>query len=135
MIQKMWFKSRPFDLLLAFCRIVVQQYGINYNTHLFHKQTYCNVASRSTSWLVAHPRIFKLFMKGKFYAYFHLLWPLDKRVQTWIVDRSTARNFMVMCNLLIAISDHQAHGHNIEHLFCVAKQFFHECKHITQNAN
>ena len=32
-------------------------------------------------------------MKGKFDAY--VLWPLAKRVQNWIVDRSTARNFMV----------------------------------------
>ena len=44
-------------------------------------------------------------------------------------------NFMVMCNLLIAIGDHQAHGHNIENLFCVAKEFFHECEHITQDTN
>ena len=29
---------------------------------------YRKVANRSTSWLVAHPRIFKLFMKGKFDA-------------------------------------------------------------------
>ena len=51
------------------------------------------VASRSTLWLVAHPRIFRLFMKGKVDPY--LLWPLIKRVQNWIVDRSTACNFMV----------------------------------------
>ena len=31
--------------------------------------TYRKVASRSTSWLVAHPRIFRLFMKGKFDSY------------------------------------------------------------------
>ena len=30
---------------------------------------YSKVASRSTSWLVAHPRLFKLFMKGKFDPY------------------------------------------------------------------
>ena len=33
-------------------------------------------------------------MKGKFDAY--VLWPLDKRVQNWIVAQSTARNFMVV---------------------------------------
>ena len=38
-------------------------------------------------------RIFRLFMKGKFDAY--VLWPLAKRVQNWIVDRSTARGFTV----------------------------------------
>ena len=32
-------------------------------------------------------------MKGKFDAY--VLWPLAKIVQNWIVDRSTAHNFMV----------------------------------------
>ena len=34
------------------------------------------------SWLVAHQRIFRLFMKRKFVAY--VLWPLDKRIQNWI---------------------------------------------------
>ena len=43
--------------------------------------------------LVAHLRIFKLFMKGKFDAY--VLWPLAKWVQNWIVDLSTARDFTV----------------------------------------
>ena len=32
-------------------------------------------------------------MKGKFDAY--VLWPLAKKFQNWIVDRSTARNFTV----------------------------------------
>ena len=32
-------------------------------------------------------------MKGKFDAY--VLWPLAKRVQNWIVDRSNARDFTV----------------------------------------
>ena len=30
---------------------------------------YHKVVSRNTSWLVAHSSIFRLFMKGKFYAY------------------------------------------------------------------
>ena len=69
---------------------------------------YRKVESRSTSWLVAHSRIFRLFMKGKFDAY--LLWPLDKRVQNWIVARlarSTARNFRYMfciSKLILGIS-------------------------------
>ena len=37
---------------------------------------YCKVTSRSTSRLVARPRIFRLFMKGKFDPY--VLWPLSK---------------------------------------------------------
>jgi hypothetical protein len=32
-------------------------------------------------------------MKEKFDAY--LLWPLTKKIQNWIVDRSTARDFTV----------------------------------------
>ena len=32
-------------------------------------------------------------MKGKFDAY--VLWPLAKKLQNWIVDRSTARDFTV----------------------------------------
>ena len=55
--------------------------------------TYRKVASSRLSRLVAHLRIFRLFMKGKFDAY--VLWPLAKRVQNWIVDRSTARDFTV----------------------------------------
>ena len=54
---------------------------------------YRKVASSRLSWLVAHPRIFRLFMKGNFDAY--VLWPLDKMVQNWIVDRSTACDFTV----------------------------------------
>ena len=45
------------------------------------------------SQLVAHSRIFRLFIKGKFKAY--LLWPLAKRVQSWIVDLFTSCDFMV----------------------------------------
>ena len=34
--------------------------------HIMHQNfSYRKVTSRSTSWLVAHPRIFRLFMKGK----------------------------------------------------------------------
>ena len=54
---------------------------------------YCKVVSSRMSRLVAHPRIFRLFMKGKFDDY--LLWSLNKKVQNWIVDRSTARDFTV----------------------------------------
>ena len=42
--------------------------------HNMHINTYRKVASRSTSRLVARPRIFWLLMKGKFDPY--VLWPL-----------------------------------------------------------
>ena len=76
--------------------------------------TNCKVASSSLSWLVAHSRIFRLFMKGKFDTY--LLWPLTRRVQNWIEDQSTACYFTVYCveepifvkrkNILIFIKIH-----------------------------
>ena len=37
-------------------------------------------------------------MKGNFDA--NVLWPLDKMVQNWIVDRSTARDFTVIAATL-----------------------------------
>ena len=51
------------------------------------------VASRSTSRLVANLR----FMKGKFDPY--VLWPLAKRIQNWISDQSTTRDFTVVINI------------------------------------
>ena len=57
------------------------------------KLSYRKVTSSRLSWLVAHFHIFRLLMKGNFDAY--VLWPLDKMVQNWIVDWSTARDFMV----------------------------------------
>ena len=55
---------------------------------------YRKVMSSRLSRLVAHSRIFRLFMTEKFDAY--VLWPLSERVQNWIVDQSTAaRNFTV----------------------------------------
>ena len=35
-------------------------------------------------------------MKENFDSY--VLWPLDKMVQNWIVDQSTARDFMLIKN-------------------------------------
>ena len=43
--------------------------------------------------LVVYFQIFRRLMKGKFDAY--ALWPLAKKFQNWIVDRSTARDFTV----------------------------------------
>ena len=45
-------------------------------------------------WAVAHFWIFRLFINGKFDTY--VLWPLAKRVQNWIVGRSTTRNFTIL---------------------------------------
>ena len=56
-------------------------------------EMYRKVASSRLSRLVAHSRIFRLFTKGKFDAY--VVWPLAKKFQNWIVDRSTARDFTV----------------------------------------
>ena len=54
------------------------------------------------SQLVAHPRIFRLLMKWKFDAY--VLWPLVKRVQNWIVDKSTALTLRyLLCRRLLKI--------------------------------
>ena len=47
------------------------------------------VASSELSWLVAHFRIFRLFMKGKFDDY--VLWPFAQRTQ----NKSTARDYTV----------------------------------------
>ena len=55
---------------------------------------YRKVASSSMSRLVARFQIFRRLIKGKFDAY--VLWPLAKKVQNWIVDRSTARDFTVI---------------------------------------
>ena len=62
-------------------------------TRMSSKKDYRKVPSSRLSWLVAHPRIFRLFMKGNFKAY--VLWPMDKMVQNWIVDQSTARDFTI----------------------------------------
>ena len=59
----------------------------------YFKIAYRKVASNSLSRLVAHFQIFRRLMKGKFDAY--VLWPLAKKFQNWIVDRSTARDFTV----------------------------------------
>ena len=55
--------------------------------------SYRKVASSRLPQLVAHLRIFRLLMKGKFDSY--VLWPLAKNIQNWIVDRCTARDFTV----------------------------------------
>ena len=65
-----------------------------YHSHFLVRITrYRKVASSSLSRLVAHFQIFRRLMKGKFDAY--VLWPLAKRVQNSILDRSTARDFTI----------------------------------------
>ena len=53
---------------------------------LFPSQPVCTVKSRAVGclgYIVAHSRIFRLFMKGKFDAY--LLWPLAKKFQLYSI--------------------------------------------------
>ena len=71
-----------------------------FSSNLFHGHTYTyrKVASSSLSRLVAHFWVFRLFMKGKFDA-------LAKRVQNWIVDQSTARDFTVTQKHIDQLSD------------------------------
>ena len=67
---------------------------------------YRKVASRSTSRLVAHLRVFRLLMKGRFDAY--VLWPLTKRFKNWIVDRSSARDYTV-CEIEVGCNHNPAY--------------------------
>ena len=78
--------------------------SLNFSTWNIHLSCDClkyrKFTSSRLSQLVAHLRIFRLFMKGNLDAY--ALWPLAKKAQNWIVDRSTAhqakyatRNFTV----------------------------------------
>jgi hypothetical protein len=57
------------------------------------RSTYREVGNSSLSLLIAHFQIFRGLIKGKFDAY--VLWPLAKKFQNWIIDRSTARDFTV----------------------------------------
>ena len=47
----------------------VSRYGFETEVIQNNWSTYCKVLWRSMSWLVAHPRIFRLFMDGKLDAY------------------------------------------------------------------
>ena len=66
---------------------------IHFNPATYIFVNYLKVASSRLSWLVAHLRIFRMFMKEKSCVY--VLWPLAKIFQYWIVNWSTARNFTV----------------------------------------
>ena len=59
---------------------------------------YPEVASSKKYRLLANPRIFRLLMKGNFDAY--VLWPLDKMVQNWRVDRSTALYGIIISSVM-----------------------------------
>ena len=67
---------------------------------------YCKVASRSTSWLVAHPRIFRLFMRRKFDAYVQRGSKLNSSLSTacdYRVDETLSQNrkSYISCKLSI----------------------------------
>ena len=69
---------------------IVQVIKFKWNRKLSKIAIYRKVDSRQSR-LVAHPSIFRMFMKGKFDAY--ELWPLAQSFQNWIVDQSTAHDF------------------------------------------
>ena len=71
----------------------IMWYSFHYDRKKIENNEYRKVASSRLSRLVAHFRIFRLLVKGKFDAY--VLWTLAKRVQNWIVDRSIACDFKV----------------------------------------
>ena len=87
----------PFDTNFTILFYSMQKYlkkCPNDSTNPFKnewKNKYCKVESSRLSRFIAHLRIFRLFMNGKFDAY--LLWPLAKRVQNWIVDWSITNDF------------------------------------------
>ena len=92
-IKKSRIKNKPINSVhSSFCNRY--QWGKLFNKSFFHKSTYRKVARSSMSQLVAHFQIFRRLMKWKFDAY--VLWPLAKKFQNWIVDRSTARDFTVI---------------------------------------
>ena len=86
------FLSWPFNSIDGWCIKSISWQNLmpkcNFNT------AYFKVASSRLFRLVAHLRILRLFMKGKFDGY--VLWPLVKRFQNWIVDQSTAPDFTVL---------------------------------------
>ena len=92
---------------LLYCKYTSSVVTFNFITYTY---TYCKVASSRLSRLVAHLRIFRLLMKKKFDAY--ILWPLAKRIQNWIVDRSTTHNFMVSKRRLTRLGLIPTHPHN-----------------------
>jgi hypothetical protein len=75
---------------------------------------YHKVASSRQSRLVANPSIFRLFLKGKFDGY--IMWSLAQRVQNWIVDRSTVRDFAVFMNWAFAFPQFSKLIHNLSWL-------------------
>ena len=55
-----------------------------------------------------------MFMNRKFDAY--VLWPLTKSVQNWIVNQSTASNFMVCESCTVAVLGKLSHLGSIENV-------------------
>ena len=96
-----WKATPPSRMMAAsevedifFCKATLTLPSVRPDEKIFvYNMTYRKVASNSMSRLVAHLMIFIRLMKGKFDAY--VVWPLAKKFQNWIVDRSTARDFTV----------------------------------------
>ena len=74
---------KPFSLICQMLGCGILKYILTVKSRAVHR----------LSRLVAQIRIFRSLMKGKFDAY--VLWPLAKKFQNWIVNRSTARDFTV----------------------------------------
>ena len=55
--------------------------GLCLQQPLFSFFSYHKVASRSTSRLVPHPRIFRLFMKGNLMLMYCDLWPKEFKIE------------------------------------------------------
>ena len=87
---------------------------------LIYFLNYRKVVSSRLSRLVAHTRIFRRLMKGKFYPY--VMWPLAPKFQNWIVDWSNARNFVVVGNKIAVF---ELNGSIWQYVFAI---FF--CEHL-----
>ena len=72
-----WKRSLKFKVYFQSC--CMERSG-NICILCYEKKIYSRVASSRLSHLVAHSRIFRLFMKGKFDAY--VLWPSAKNFQS-----------------------------------------------------
>ena len=74
--------QKPFQFLCKYCQKITQKESV------YHK-----VASSRLSRLVAHPRIFRM-LKVKFVPNMYC-GPLAQKFQNWMINHSTARDFMV----------------------------------------
>ena len=82
--MKFWYK-KPSILTLPIWSTLHHKLSdccIVYTALLFTMLECCKIASSILSWIIAHLRIFRLFMNRKFDPY--VMRPLDRKVQNWI---------------------------------------------------